>query len=129
MPVEREAVMAALGRVKDPELFKDIVTLNMVKGVRIEGDDVSVHIELTTPAGQTKDVIQRDVERALRDAGARSVHIDWSANTRGQQGGPAGPGGAGPKSSALPQVKNVIAVGAGKGGVGKSTVAANLAVG
>lgn len=88
MPVEREAVMAALGRVKDPELFKDIVTLNMVKGVRIDGDDVSVHIELTTPACPMKDVIRRDVERALRDAGARGVHIDWSANTRGQQGGP-----------------------------------------
>src|SRR5688572_25071358 len=128
MPVEREAVMAALGRVKDPELFKDIVTLNMVKGVRIEGDDVSVHIELTTPACPMKDVIQRDVERALRDVGARNVHIDWSANTRGQQGGPAG-SGQGPKRDVLPQVKNVIAVGAGKGGVGKSTVAANLAVG
>ena len=128
MPVEREAVMAALGRVKDPELFKDIVTLNMVRGVRIEGDDVSVHIELTTPACPMKDVIQRDVERAVRDAGARNVHIDWSANTRGQQGGPAG-SGQGPKRDVLPQVKNVIAVGAGKGGVGKSTVAANLAVG
>jgi ATP-binding protein involved in chromosome partitioning len=126
MPVEREAVMAALGRVKDPELFKDIITLNMVKGVRIEGDDVSVHIELTTPACPMKDVIQRDVERALRDVGARNVSIDWSANTRGQQGGPAG---AGPKRDVLPQVKNVIAVGAGKGGVGKSTIAANLAVG
>jgi ATP-binding protein involved in chromosome partitioning len=124
MPVEREAVMAALGRVKDPELFKDIVTLNMVKGVRIEGDDVSVHIELTTPACPMKDVIQRDVERAVRDAGARSVHIDWSANTRGQQ-----PAGQAPRNGVLPQVKNVIAVGAGKGGVGKSTVAANLAVG
>jgi ATP-binding protein involved in chromosome partitioning len=121
MAVEREAVMAALGRVKDPELFKDIVTLNMVKGVRIEGDDVSVHIELTTPACPMKDVIQRDVERALRDVGAKGVHIDWSANTRGQQGGP--------RRDVLPQVKNIIAVGAGKGGVGKSTVAANLAVG
>jgi ATP-binding protein involved in chromosome partitioning len=128
MPVEREAVMAALGRVKDPELFKDIVTLNMVKGVRIEGDDVSVHIELTTPACPMKDVIQRDVERALRDVGARNVHIDWSANTRGQQaGGPAG-SAQGAKRDVLPQVKNVIAVGAGKGGVGKSTVAANVAV-
>ena len=123
MPVQREAVMAALGRVKDPELFKDIVTLNMVKGVRIEGDDVSVHIELTTPACPMKDVIQRDVERALRDAGARNVHVDWSANTRGQQQQ------GGPKRDVLPQVRNVIAVGAGKGGVGKSTVAANLAVG
>src|SRR5436190_17039503 len=123
MPVEREAVMAALGRVKDPELFKDIVTLNMVKGVRIEGDDVSVHIELTTPACPMKDVIQRDVERALRDIGAKGVHIDWSANTCG-----AG-AQAGPRRDVLPQVKNVVAVGAGKGGVGKSTVAANLAVG
>jgi ATP-binding protein involved in chromosome partitioning len=137
MPVQREAVMAALGRVKDPELFKDLVTLNMVKGVRIEGDDVSVHIELTTQAGPMKDVIARDVERVLRDVGARNVHVDWSANTRGQPGaGPAGAGGGGagaaggaPRRDVLPQVRNVIAVGAGKGGVGKSTVAANLAVG
>lgn len=130
MAVQREAIMAALGRVKDPELFKDIVTLNMVKGVRIEGDDVSVHIELTTPASPMKDVIQRDVERALRDAGAKGIHIDWSANTRGQPAGPAGAGGAsGPKRDVLPQVKNVVAIGAGKGGVGKSTVAANVAVG
>src|SRR3954465_12482321 len=134
MPLQREAIMAALGRVKDPELFKDIVTLNMVKDVRIEGDDVSVHIELTTPACPMKDVIQRDVERALRDAGARSVHIDWSANTRGSQGGQGGQGGTagsgqGPRRDVLPQVKNVIAVGAGKGGVGKSTIALNLAVG
>src|SRR5687767_3877658 len=111
MAVEREAVMAALGRVKDPELFKDLVTLNMVKGVRIEGDDVSVHIELTTPACPMKDVIQRDVERALRDVGARNVHVDWSANTRGQPGaGPAGAGGSGapgaPRRDVLPQVKN-----------------------
>jgi ATP-binding protein involved in chromosome partitioning len=122
MPVQREAVMAALGRVKDPELFKDIVTLNMVKGVRIEGDDVSVHIELTTPACPMKDVISRDVERALRDVGVQKVHIDWSANTRAA-------GANAPRRDVLPQVKNVIAVGAGKGGVGKSTVAANLAVG
>src|SRR5215212_1970887 len=102
MPVEREAVMAALGRVKDPELFKDIITLNMVKGVRLEGDDVSVHIELTTPACPMKDVIQRDVERALRDVGARNVHIDFSANTRGQQaGGGGGVGGTGPRRDVL----------------------------
>src|SRR6266576_4143732 len=106
MPVQREVVMAALGRVKDPELFKDIVTLNMVKGVRIDGDDVSVHIELPTPACPMKDVIQRDVERALRDVGARGVHVDWSANTRGSQGGQGGPAGAGPKRDVLPQVKN-----------------------
>src|SRR6185369_1570195 len=109
MPLQRETVMAALGRVKDPELFKDIVTLNMVKGVRIEGDDVSVHIELTTPACPMKDVIQRDVERALRDVGAQGVHVDWSANTRGAQSA-----GSAPRRDVLPQVKNIIAVGAGK---------------
>ena len=121
MPVLREDVMAALRTVNDPELFKDIVTLNMVKGVRIEGDDVHVHIELTTPACPMKETIQRDVEAAVRRAGAKNVHLEWSANTRGAS--------QGPRKDVLPQVKNVIAIGAGKGGVGKSTVAVNVAVG
>src|SRR5205807_6947625 len=65
--------------------------------------------------------IQRDVTAALRRVGAEVVNVNFSANTRGAPGGP--------RSDLLPQVKNVVAVGAGKGGVGKSTVALNLAVG
>ena len=70
MALQREQVMAALRTVNDPELFKDIVTLNLVKDVRIDGNQVGVHVELTTPACPLKDVIQRDIENALRKIGA-----------------------------------------------------------
>src|SRR5436190_11926396 len=120
MALTREAVMAALRTVIDPELFKDIVTLNMVKDVRIDGPTVEVTVELTTPACPLKEVIEKDVTAALRTAGAENVKLNITANTRGA---------VGQKRDALPQVKNIIAVGAGKGGVGKSTVAVNLAVG
>ena len=127
MPLQREDVITALRTVKDPELYKDIVTLNMVKDVRVEqGDHVFVRVELTTPACPMKETIQRDVEAAMRGAGARNVTVELTANTRGPG---TGAPGSGQRKDVLPQVKNVIAVGAGKGGVGKSTVAANLAVG
>jgi ATP-binding protein involved in chromosome partitioning len=121
MALTREQVMAALRTVQDPELFKDIVTLNMVKDVLVEGAMVSVTVELTTPACPLKETIERDVTNALRKAGAEHVKVNLTANTRG----PA----TQRRSDALPQVKNIIAVGAGKGGVGKSTVAVNVAVG
>jgi ATP-binding protein involved in chromosome partitioning len=121
MVLARDAVMAALKTVQDPELFKDIVTLNMVKEIKIDGPNVEVTVELTTPACPLKDVIERDVTAALRKAGAEQVKLTITANTRG----PASQR----RDNALPQVKNVIAVGAGKGGVGKSTIAVNVAVG
>ncbi len=121
MALQREQVMAALRTVQDPELFKDIVTLGMVKDVQIDGDDVQLRVELTTPACPLKEVIQRDVEAALRKMGAGKVTLDLTANTKGDA--------SGQRKDVLPQVKNVIAVGAGKGGVGKSTLAVNLAVG
>ncbi len=121
MPLDRNAIIAALRTVNDPELFKDIVTLNMVKDARADGNHAYIHVELTTPACPMKDVIKRDVENALKKIGAEQVTVDFSANTRAAA--------AGPKSDVLPQVKNIVAVGAGKGGVGKSTIAVNLAVG
>ena len=127
--LQREQVIAALRGVKDPELYKDIVTLGMVKDVRIDGSDVHVRVELTTPACPMKETIQRDVEGAIRQIGAERVTVELTANTRGPGGSGPAAGGAGPRRDVLPQVKNVIAVGAGKGGVGKSTIAANLAVG
>src|SRR3982751_24271 len=121
MPLTREQVTAALRTVQDPELFKDIVTLNMVKDIRIDGGTVEVTVELTTPACPLKDVIEKDVTNALRKVGAENVKLNLTASTRGPS--------TARRSDALPQVKNIVAVGAGKGGVGKSTIAVNLAVG
>jgi ATP-binding protein involved in chromosome partitioning len=120
MPLTRDAVINALRTVQDPELFKDIVSLNMLKEIRLDGDDVWINIELTTPACPLKDRIEKDVKAALKTAGAREVTLELTANTRGP---------ASPRKDVLPQVKNVVAVGAGKGGVGKSTIALNIAIG
>jgi ATP-binding protein involved in chromosome partitioning len=119
--LQQDQVMAALRTVRDPELFKDIVSLGMVKEVKVVDDSrVYVHIELTTPACPLREVIERDVMAALTKIGAEQVEMNVTANTRGP---------AQPRKDVLPQVKNVIAVGAGKGGVGKSTLALNIAVG
>src|SRR5258705_11355757 len=123
MALTNEQVIAALRTVQDPELFKDIVTLGMVKDVQVDGSRVRVRVELTTPACPLKERIEADVKGALRRAGAEAVEVELTANTRG-----AAAGGA-PQRNVLPQVKNIVAVGAGKGGVGKSTIAANLAGG
>lgn len=117
--LNRERVMAQLRTVQDPELHKDLVTLNMVKEVSVEGARVRVHVELTTPACPLKEQIKTDIEKALKAVGAESIELQWSAQVRSSR----------PAASQLPGVKNVVAVGAGKGGVGKSTVAVLLAYG
>lgn len=120
MTLTDDQIVSALRTVQDPELHKDIVSLGMVKNVAIQGTDVKVRVELTTPGCPLKDVIERDVTEALKKAGAERVEVELTAQVRGP---------AQPRKDVLPQVKNVIAVGAGKGGVGKSTVALNLAIG
>jgi len=118
--MDKQSALAALRTVMDPELGRDLVSLNMIKDVQVDGSAVRVVVELTTPACPLKDRIQRDVEAALKKAGAQQVTIELTARTRA-----AAPT---PGKEVLPHVKNIVAVGAGKGGVGKSTIAVNLAV-
>src|SRR5438445_10400395 len=122
MPVEQGAVLDALKVVKDPDLHRDIVSLGFIKNVRIDGGRVAFTIELTTPACPVKDQM-RDQARAavLQVAGVSDVDVHVPANVRAA---------AAPDSTraALPGVQNGVAVGAVKGGVGKTTVGVNLAV-
>ena len=120
--LDRETVLNALRVVVDPDLRKDIVTLGFVKDLTLDGGRVAFAIELTTPACPVKDQMREQAVAAVRAlAGVTDVDVHMTANVRSVSMPETG-------RTPLPGVKNVIAVGAGKGGVGKTTVAVNLAL-
>ena len=120
MSLTEKDIIKALSTVEDPDLKKDLVTLNMIKDVLVTTDKISFSVVLTTPACPLKEKIRQDCEDAVEAIAGKEIDIDitiTSSVTTSRNNAPL-----------LPGVKNIVAIASGKGGVGKSTVTSNLAV-
>lgn len=120
MNINEKEILKALSTVLDPDIKRDLVSLNMIRDVKVDGQTISFTVVLTTPACPLKEQIRQDCMRAIRGVAGPDARVDiniTSSVTSVRNNAPL-----------LPGVKNIVPVASGKGGVGKSTVTTNLAV-